>query len=389
MRRWRASSRRGPRHRKCSGSAPNTSPTLCGGWIASAGSAEVRVLAMSQAYLGDPAAYRTKLQREREATPAKIQAAAKRWLSDGEYVAEVFPFGEPQASPPRGPQSASRDSPASRVAPAQARADHAFQRVESGSGRAARDPVISFSLLVDSGYAAGPGGALWAGTTGHPAPRRWFRNCSIRAPKTRTSLEIGEQLAQLRRSLNVGANMDGIRRAPLGSQDQPGRVSRNLRRRGPQPILPAGRFSREQKQQLASIEREKTEPVPLALRVLPSLIYGKGHAYSEPWNGLRHRRQRLPAHARGYGPVSCRLVQAQPATRWWWETRPWPICGRNWKSCFPPGPGRGPQEEHRHRASAAALRGLPDGSSRRSTVADSGGQRGPPRNNPAECPSKA
>jgi len=56
------------------------------------------VLAMSQAYLGDPAAYQVKLRREREATPAKVQAAAQRWLSDGEYVAEVFPFGDPQAS---------------------------------------------------------------------------------------------------------------------------------------------------------------------------------------------------------------------------------------------------------------------------------------------------
>ena len=51
------------------------------------------------------------------------------------------------------------------------------------------------------------------------------------------------------------------------------------------PSFPQADFLREQKQQLAAIEREKTEPVPLALRVLPALIYGKGHAYSEPWTG--------------------------------------------------------------------------------------------------------
>jgi len=51
------------------------------------------------------------------------------------------------------------------------------------------------------------------------------------------------------------------------------------------PSFPQADFLREQKQQLATIEREKTEPVPLALRVLPGLIYGKGHPYSEPWTG--------------------------------------------------------------------------------------------------------
>jgi zinc protease len=96
------------------------------------------VLAMSQVYLGDAAAYQVKLRREREATPAKVQAAAKRWLSDGEYVAEVFPFGDPQASTTAADRKQPpATSPASRAAPAQARAHHALQRAESGAGRAA------------------------------------------------------------------------------------------------------------------------------------------------------------------------------------------------------------------------------------------------------------
>ena len=59
------------------------------------------VLAMSQVFLGDPGAYKTKLARERAATPDQIQAAARRWLSDGKYVLEVRPFGEPETPPPR------------------------------------------------------------------------------------------------------------------------------------------------------------------------------------------------------------------------------------------------------------------------------------------------
>ncbi len=55
------------------------------------------VLANAQAFLGDPAGYKIKLAREQSATPAQIQAAAKRWLSDGEYILEVHPFGDPKS----------------------------------------------------------------------------------------------------------------------------------------------------------------------------------------------------------------------------------------------------------------------------------------------------
>ena len=236
------------------------------------------VLAMSQVYLGDAAAYQIKLRREREATPAKVQAAAQRWLSDGQYVAEVFPFGDPQAST----TAVDRNQPPVTGQPPELRLPK-LERATLSNGLkvvlAERHeiPLVSFSLLVDSGYAAdqfaSPGAAalvsklLDQGTT------------------TRTSLEIGEQLAQLGATLSVTANMDGIdaRLSALKTNlDASLAIFADV---ALNPSFPQADFQREQKQQLAAIEREKTEPVPIALRVLPSLIYGKGHAYSEPWTG--------------------------------------------------------------------------------------------------------
>ena len=236
------------------------------------------VLAMSQAYLGDPAAYQVKLRREREATPAKVQAAAQRWLSGGEYVAEVFPFGDPHASA----TAVDRKQPPATGQPPELRLPK-LERTTLSSGLkvvlAERHeiPLVNFSLLVDSGYAAdqfaGPGAAALVS------------KLLDQGTKTRTSLQIGEQLAQLGASLNVGATMDSMvarfsaLKANLdASLDIFADVALN-------PSFPQADFLREQKQQLAAIEREKTEPVPLALRVLPALIYGKGHAYSEPWTG--------------------------------------------------------------------------------------------------------
>ena len=244
------------------------------------------VLAMSQAYLGDAAAYQVKLRREREATPAKVQAAAKRWLSDGEYVAEVFPFGDPQAST----TAVDRNQPPAIAQPPELRLPK-LERTTLSNGLkvvlAERHeiPLVSLSLLVDSGYAADQGVPSGPGTTGRPGAAALVSKLLDQGTKTRTSLEIGEQLAQLGANLSVGANMDGIdaRLSALktnldASLDIFADVALN-------PSFPQADFLREQKQQLAAIEREKTEPVPLALRVLPGLIYGKGHAYSEPWTG--------------------------------------------------------------------------------------------------------
>jgi zinc protease len=240
------------------------------------------VLAMSQAYLGDPAAYKVKLAREREATPAKVQAAAKRWLSDGEYVAEVFPFGDPQAST----TAADRKQPPATGQPPELRLPK-LERTTLSNGLkvvlAERHeiPLVSLSLLVDSGYAADQ----FAGPTGRPGTAALVSKLLDQGTKTRTSLEIGEQLAQLGARLNVGANMDGIdaRLSALKTNlDASLEIFADV---ALNPSFPQADFLREQKQQLATIEREKTESVPLALRVLPGLIYGKGHAYSEPWTG--------------------------------------------------------------------------------------------------------
>jgi len=44
-------------------------------------------------------------------------------------------------------------------------------------------------------------------------------------------------------------------------------------------------FRRQRGLQLNAIEREKATPMQMGLRVLPALIYGKGHAYAEPLTG--------------------------------------------------------------------------------------------------------
>jgi zinc protease len=51
------------------------------------------------------------------------------------------------------------------------------------------------------------------------------------------------------------------------------------------PTFPEKDFQREQQLQLAGIEQEKTQPMSIAYRVLPPLLYGEGHPYATPLSG--------------------------------------------------------------------------------------------------------
>jgi zinc protease len=51
------------------------------------------------------------------------------------------------------------------------------------------------------------------------------------------------------------------------------------------PAFPQEDFARLQKQQLSQIQQEKVQPIGIALRVFAGLLYGAGHAYSNPLTG--------------------------------------------------------------------------------------------------------
>jgi zinc protease len=138
-------------------------------------------------------------------------------------------------------------------------------------------PLVNFSLLVDSGYAADQF-AL-------PGTARLVSSLLDGGTKTRSSLDLNEELAQLGARVNVVSSVDYLTvrlsamKAKLdGSLDLYADIVLN-------PVFPESDFRRQQQLQLTSIQRERVTPAQMGLRVLPGLIYGKGHAYSEPFTG--------------------------------------------------------------------------------------------------------
>lgn len=273
------------------------------------------VLAMNQVYLGDPGAYKTKLQRVRDLTPAKMQAAARRWLSDGEYVLEVHPFGElkPETT------TTDRTHPPQTGEPPELR----FPKLERATlsnglkivlAERHEIPMIDLSLLVDSGFAADQFAA--------PGAARLTSSLLDQGTKTHSSLEISEQLALLGARLTVAPSMDFItvRLSSLKSN-----LDKSLAIYGDvilNPVFPEADFLRQQKLQISSIAREKVTPVQMGLRILPALIYGKGHAYAEPFTGSGTpesvskltREDLVKFHASWFKPNHATLVVAGDTT---------------------------------------------------------------------------
>ncbi|MES2318929.1 MAG: pitrilysin family protein [Pseudomonadota bacterium] len=236
------------------------------------------LLAACQTYTGNPDCYKDYLKAIKAATPAQVKQAMNQWLSDGDYVLEVQPFPTGLATtakldrskiPPTGkPETLN-------LPPMQQTTLSNGLKVVLAERHAA--PVVNFSMMVDSGYASDsadlPGVASLAlrmldeGTT------------------TRGALAIGAELEALGANYGANTNLDG---AFMQMNVLKATMPKGLDVYSDILLHPAfaqTELDRLKKDQLAAIAREKSNPNAMALRVIPGIVYGKGHAYSLPLSG--------------------------------------------------------------------------------------------------------
>ena len=236
------------------------------------------VLAKGEIFTGRPDYYQVRLDRVRRATAADLSGSARKWLGDGIYTLEVQPFPEHQVAK----TGADRSKPPETGPPP----DTKFPELERATlsnglklvlARRPSIPQVRFDLLLDAGYAADQSGL--------PGTASLAMAMLDEGTRTRSSLQISEQLAQLGANLGTGSQLDVSSvslEALKENLDQSLAIYADVILH---PSFPRADFERLKKQRLAQIQQEKADPVGLALRVFPGLLYGRGHAYANPWTG--------------------------------------------------------------------------------------------------------
>ncbi|MFW6114384.1 MAG: M16 family metallopeptidase [bacterium] len=267
------------------------------------------ILAKNEVYANDPGYYKVTLNRMKDATITQLHEAAKRWLSSGQFVLEVHPFPEYQKMETDVDRS---QIPETGEVPAATFPE--FERVTLDNGMTLilcprkSVPVVQMRLLVDAGYAADQ--------TTLPGVAGMTMEMLDEGTKNRDSLQISTELLGLGVNLSTGANTDQCY-VTLNT------LKPNLREALDiyadvilNPQFPATELERQRKNQLASIQQEKSTPRMIGYRVFPKLIYGEGHAYNIPFtgSGTEESVQRITAdhlvdyHATWFKPNNATLV---------------------------------------------------------------------------------
>ncbi|HEU5137556.1 MAG TPA: pitrilysin family protein [Steroidobacteraceae bacterium] len=236
------------------------------------------ILAEGQVYAGTPDFFKTRLGWVSSATPADVQGAAKRWLSDGVFVLNVEPMPEFRtvaSTVDRSKLPATGAPPSLKIpAPARARLSNGLEIVVVERHSA---PVVDFTLMADAGFAAD--------AQAKPGTARLAMLMVQEGTKTRTSPEISDRAESLGAPIAVGSTLD---RSFLNMSALSNRLGESLELYADvllNPTFPAKELERLRGQTLATIQQEKAQPLAIINRVMPKLIYGEGHPYANPSSG--------------------------------------------------------------------------------------------------------
>jgi len=237
------------------------------------------VLASSMVYEGRPDGYKEELDIVRSATPAQVKEAAQRWLSDGQYVLTILPFPADLTAADKGADRSKM--PAAGTAPDGTLP--AIQKATLSNGMkievAERHaiPVVDLNLMIDAGYTADAGAI--------PGTASLAMSMLDEGTKTRSSLQISDESQRLGAQIGSGSDLDT---SYVNLSALKANLDASLALWADvilNPSFPEADFRRLQKQQLAGIQREKAEPIGMALRVFPKLLYGPDHPYGLPFTG--------------------------------------------------------------------------------------------------------
>lgn len=236
------------------------------------------ILAQSQVYGGSPDYYKKKLKTVTNLTVKDLQNTANKWLSDGVSILEIHPFPNYAENPVGADRSKlpDTDTPPTAKFPE-------IQEATLSNGlkvmlaQRSAIPIVNFRMMIDAGFAADQFGL--------PGTATLALSMMDEGTTSKSALQISEELAMLGATINTGSNLD---MSTVSMSALKSNLDKSLQLYADvllNPSFPEKELDRLKKQAIAGIQREKSSPVQMALRVFPQFIYGKDHAYGLPYYG--------------------------------------------------------------------------------------------------------
>ncbi len=263
------------------------------------------VLASCAIYAGKPDCYKDDLAVIQAATPASVQAAARKWLGTGSHTLVVVPSETPASSLPEAVAAAPATTPA-----ATPTVDPRFRTVASDVDRSAgvpkttsfpqlkfpavqranlsngmqvllaerhEAPVVQMSMEFPGGYTVDAGGKLGLAN--------FTMQMLDDGAGQYSALQLAARKEDLGAQIGVGASLDhaSVSLSALSDKlpESLDLYADVLRR----PSFDPAELERVRATWIAGIKQEKARPQTAALRVMPPLLYGQGHPYAIPFTG--------------------------------------------------------------------------------------------------------
>jgi zinc protease len=236
------------------------------------------ILASGAVYHDDPGFYAQEMEWTKQATVSDLQNAAQEWLSSGDFVLNVVPqpnYVAQETDADRSELPNVGDLP-------QLELPEVEQFTLSNGldvylAQRTDTPTIEMSLVFDSGYASDVGGKLGTASYTMSMLKEGTENLS--------SLELSERLESLGTNLNASASLDSSRISmdtlSVNFAESLALMNDVLQN----PAFSEEEIERKRSNWIEGIRKEEARPQTQALRVLPGLMFGDGHAYSQPLTG--------------------------------------------------------------------------------------------------------
>lgn len=236
------------------------------------------LLSMNEARMGRPDFYRTDLMRQREATPASVQAAAAKWLSDGLYSLHVVSF---QGNRP-SEKNIDRSSPPAVGEPGGIRLPQIHRHKLSNGLRivlAERHelPLVRINLHLESGATADP--------AGHSGIAQLTTALLSVGAGARDAMQFAEAKQEMGAELGADASLERITATLSAMKD---RLDDSLALFADMILRPRfdpAEFERERTRAVMRVRHEKSSRT--MSRAMPALLLPAGHPYARPSSGLK------------------------------------------------------------------------------------------------------